>query len=73
MGFGIDLVFERLRSYEGLRPKKTHVIASHACWESCLYLLLVLQTVKIVNIDDRYQSNTIASTEYTRSQNSNLL
>ena len=54
MGFGIDCVFARLRSYEGLRPI-THVIDMHARWESCSYLLLVLRNAKIVYIDDIYR------------------
>ena len=69
MGFGIDCIFACLRCYEGLRPK-AHVIVTHARWESLLYLLLVLLTVKIVYIDDSYRSNTIVSTEYYRPQNS---
>ena len=67
MGFGIDCVFVRLRSYES---QKAHVIATHVCWLSRLYLLLVLQTAKIVYIDESYRSNTIVSTECFRPQNS---
>ena len=58
MGFGMECFFARQRSYEGPRPK-AHGIATHAHWESGLYLLPMLQTAKIVYIDDSSQSNTI--------------
>ena len=50
MGFVIDCVSARLRPNGGLHPK-AHVIATHARWESRLYLLPMLQTAKIVYID----------------------
>ena len=45
MGFGIDCVFARLRSDEGLRAKANGIF-THARWESHLYLLHVLQIAK---------------------------
>ena len=62
MGFGIDCVSARLRSYEGLRAKANGIF-THARWESRLYLLHVLQIAKFVYIDDSYRSNAIVSTE----------
>ena len=67
MDSGIDCVYARLRSYEGL-CQIAHVIATHACLESRSYLFPVLQTAKIVYIDESYQSNTIVSTENYRPQ-----
>ena len=72
MDFGTYCVCACLHSYEGLSPK-AYAIATHACWESPSYLLPVLQTAKIVYFNDRYRSNTIVSTEYSRPQNSTLL
>ena len=69
MGFGIYCGFACLCSYEGLRPK-VYAIAMHVPWESDSYLLPVLQTVKIVYIDDSYRANSILSTEYSRPKNS---
>ena len=57
---------------EVLRPK-AYVFDSHGHWESCPYLLQVLQTAKIVNIDASYRSNTMVSTEYSRPQNSAVM
>ena len=65
----MDCVFAYVHSYEGLNPK-AHVIATHVHLESRSYLLLVLQTGKIVYIADHYQSNTTVSTEYSRPENS---
>ena len=67
-GFWDRLHFYTSISYQGVHPK-AHVIAMHTCLKYCSYLILVLQTAKIVYIDDSYRANTTITTEYSRPKN----